>query len=130
MKRSKAALAFSLLSLKRPPFLANFDLEQNLFCTFFNSLCFTEYLGSYDLFNLLVPQCSEDHSFSQRERASGSGLSFRSDFMREPCGAVGVVDCLHRQYGAEIEPVAQRLEPSDGRAHDMLPEPRITNGRL
>ena len=40
MKRTKFALAFSLLSLKRAPFLANFDLEQNLFCTFFNSLCF------------------------------------------------------------------------------------------
>jgi hypothetical protein len=36
-------------------------------------------------------QRSEEHPFLQRERAPGSGLSFRSDFMRSPWAVDGLL---------------------------------------
>src|SRR4051794_26846705 len=44
------------------------------------------------------------------EEVAGLGLDF--------AGTVDAADRLDRQHGAEIGPVAQRLELSDGRAHE------------
>jgi hypothetical protein len=57
--------------------------------------------------SLAITKRSEDHPFFQRELAPGSGLIFRSGFMREPC----LADALsHVREGDILEPIAFQFE--------------------